>query len=639
MPDTGSGTLVPGQPVGGAKPLARLNRAAAYVKGYFAGEPTFAAAVAPALVIGAIVFLRSPLSNYIFDEQEALLANPYVNGGELGYFDAFRRDFWGLPPGRSIGSYRPVPNLVWRALWQVSQSPWLLHFANIVVHAVNAALVASFSYCVTQRRNLGWLAGGTFLCTALLTEAVTGVVGLADVLGGLAVLLSLQALRLRSFRAPLGVFAALCLGLFSKESVLVAVPLVAWAALVTAPVLHRARPARLLRLCGALLAAAAALVLYTYVRRHLFMAAAPNADGVRAALGVDSLPARALNAFLGWFQQPRLPADPMNNPLVLADVPHRIAGALRVYVRGLGQLAFPWRLSGDYSFPAEPVPTRLVFPESVLGALLMVLPVLGGLALFGRALVWERRHAVPKPTLLLVILGLIWVPLAYLPHSNILVVLPTVRAERFWYLPAIGAALLAGAVMAGALDRAALRLRKVVVYAVVACIGFQALRARVHALNYSNDLAFWRATRSAVPNSAKAHLNYSVMVGARGRLDERLEANQRAIELAPRWPMAHIYYGDTLCRMHRANDAWVHYVRGFELGPNESSLIALALQCLWVEKALDDARREQLFELVARHRGSWLAYLGTEVLERGEVHGGVPAKHRARGYNEGPKKR
>src|SRR5262249_46941486 len=51
------------------------------LRAYFVEQdPTFSTAFVPALVLSALIFVRSPLSNYIFDEQEALLANPFVNG-------------------------------------------------------------------------------------------------------------------------------------------------------------------------------------------------------------------------------------------------------------------------------------------------------------------------------------------------------------------------------------------------------------------------------------------------------------------------------------------------------------------------------------------------------------------------------
>src|SRR5205085_1361865 len=85
--------------------------------------------------------------------------------------------------------------------------------------------------------------------------------------------------------------------------------------------------------------------------------------------------ARLFAAMLRWYAQPVLPKDPLNNPLVNADALHRIGGALRVWFRGITQVAFPWTLSGDYSAPQEPIPPTLYSPEILLGAFFMVLPL------------------------------------------------------------------------------------------------------------------------------------------------------------------------------------------------------------------------------------------------------------------------
>jgi hypothetical protein len=644
------------------------------VAAYFTNhDPRFRYAIFPAFVVAAALYVRSPLSNYIFDEQEALLANPYVNGKSLGFFDAFRRDFWGLPPDRTIGSYRPLPNLVWRLLWHVSNQPFVHHLVNVVVHAVNAALVASFVFAVTRRRAQGWFAGGFFVCAAVLTEAVSGVVGIADVFGGLGVLLALHALRLPateshrpaiSLLSPAAVFAALMIGLLSKESAIVAVPLVAWAALVLSPALHPARPLRGVRALAIAVAAVAALVAYTYLRRHFFPVTMP-AEYQTPLPASDPLAKRALHAFLGWFQQPHLPQDPINNPLVDADGPHRMAGALRVYARGLGQLALPLRLSGDYSAPSEPIPERVVFPESVIGGALLALPPLAAVVVWVSSLFRERRERRALPVspesgaraawlpsvcfghATLVALGLLWIPIAYFPHSNIPVLLPTVRAERFWYMPAFGAAFMMGPLIVWLLARSASGILR---GAIIAWFAFQAFSARWHALDYMDDLAFWRATMHAVPNSAKAQLNYSVMVGARQDLDERLRANDRAIALAPKWAMAHVYRGDTLCRKSgKAREAkqrgeqarllalaWPSYVRGFELATNDSNLIALGLQCLWDEKSIE-SHKDELLAMATDYPGSWLAYLCGDIVHNGKEHDGVQKQYRPRSYDGGPK--
>ena len=39
----------------------------------------------------------------------------------------------------------------------------------------------------------------------------------------------------------------------------------------------------------------------------------------------------------------------------------------------------------------------------------------------------------------------------------------------------------------------------------------------------------------------------------------------------------------------------------------------------------------------SNHPGSWVEYLGKDILENGEEHNGVDPKYRPRGYNEGPK--
>lgn len=601
-------------------------------------DPVISKAFVPALVVSTLLFTRSPLSNYIFDEQEALLANPFVNG-KVPWRDLLTRDFWGLPHDGSIGSYRPIPNLIWRAFWSIHpvlRQPWALHWVNILVHALNAACIARITLGITGRRQTAWLAGGVFATSAVLTEAVTGVVGIADVLGALGLLLSVLALELPLPASGLLVFAGTTLGLFSKESTLVALPIVAWVALLSAPIHHPDRPLRGLRALVALVASAAALALYTQTRRHFFPTELPAA--LAAPLPDSaSLVQRWFVAFLRWFAQPRLPQDPINNPLVDADFAHRVSGALGVYASGLGQLLLPLRLSGDYSFAAEPIPERLYNLRSVLGGLLLVVPPLAGVWLWVMTLLSERRGQLPaRRGMVAVAMAVVWTPVAYFPHSNIPVALPTVRAERFWYLPAAGAAIGLGVLLGWLLSKErASAVRRGGAALAVGLVLHQAVRARAHAFDYMNDLVFWRATASSVPRSAKAHLNYGVMLGARGRLADRLVENRTAMTLAPSWPMAHIYYADTLCRLGRAEEAWPEYETGFSIGPNDRNLVALALQCLWDKGALE-AHRTRLLDLAEEHPGSWLAYLGKDILAHGKENGGVERKYRPRGYDEGP---
>lgn len=660
-----------------------LHRAARWVRAvgqwcheFFVGDdPTFGIAIFPFCLLSVVLFTRYPGPNFIFDEQEALLANPYVRSvadaaPKFRWIDAFYRDFWGLGPDHSIGSYRPIPDLVWRALWAIGareQTPFLHHWVNVLLHGINGALVCVLAFQLTKRRDAAWLAGAFFTGCAVLTEAVTGVVGISDVLGATGALLALLALANRMPWMAVGVFFGTLFGLYSKESALCCVPLVPLFALFCAQIHHPDKPRRWARAAVALVAAGAAFVFYVEARRRAFPAPIPPELSADANAGKPFAP-RLFAALLRWYAQPALPKDPLNNPLVSApSFAYRLAGALRVYFRGLEQLVFPHPLSGDYSAPQEPLPTKLIFPESVLGFLAFVLPF--PIALWTGVRAYLKRKSGASESFagevgaianranygpltlnsyvsrfdIGAVCGaaLLWIVLSYFPVSNIPVLLPTVRAERFWYFPAVGSSLLFAIGFSSALQRwpSGSLGRKFVTFGILLLVGVHATFARLHALDYTSDLAFWDATRKAVPRSAKAHLNYSVMKGARGDLNERLESSKVALELAPQWPMASVYLGDTLCRLHRSEEAWPYYVRGFELAPNDVNLVALALQCLWDEKMITPGGplRDPLETIKSVTPGSWVEYLANDVIEKGEEHDGVDPKHRPRGYNEGPK--
>jgi protein O-mannosyl-transferase len=733
---------------------------------YFVATPiTFMRAFWPSLVLVLILFTRLPTTNYIFDEQEALLANPYVNQVDWRYREAIYRDFWGLPPNASIGSYRPLPNYLWRgvvevgermdrvvdghfpdarntiARWagedpatlpklaEVGRRSFLQHFYNLFFHAVNGALFAIMAYRVSKQQLMAWLTGTVFVTAAILTEAVSGCVGIADVLGGLGALLALTALSLRLYALPFGVFTAMLIGLFSKESAVVCVPLVPFAALIAAPIICPERPARIVRAFLAAVGTLAAFIVYVELRKRWFPSPLPAELNEPLGPGVGKLKELSRD-FLIWFHQAPLPKDPLNNPLAeeMITTDQRLGGALRVYFRGLCQVIFPWTLSGDYSFPQEPAPEKPWFTESVLGLAFTVIPVALSIGLWGVSLfrearprdppsietttapsqrrriagyilealligfcvwfvhrvtqipplpgsdepgpnhiaipieaisayskpvalwafgigalteaVWRpRRASIRSWPLLVSAVGMMWLVISYFPHSNIPVLLPTVRAERLWYFPVLGTTMVIGCALYGIYSYGKAQHRAgIAILVISAFLGFQAFKSYWHAMDYRDDLAFWGATKDAVPNSAKAHLNYSVMVGARGDMQTRLLHSYRARELAPKWAMAHVYTGDTLCRTKRAKEAWPFFKEGFGLGPNDKGLIALALQCLYDENELFNHDTE-LRALASAHAGSWIAYLAIDTLDNGEKNGGVAPEYRPRSYNEGPKKK
>ena len=518
--------LAPAPPATRKNPFARaLNAVSGSIRSYFLDEPlTFVSALVPLCFLSIALYTRHWRTNFIFDEQEALLANPYVRSvadphSHLHWIDAFRRDFWGLPHDRTIGSYRPLPDLVWRFFWMLGardQSPFLHHWVNVHLHGANGALMAVLAHKLTKDRLFAWLAGATFTATAVVTEAVSGVVGLADVLGTLGALLALLSITL----AALG-DAHRGVPLDARRPLLEGERALRRAARSLRVPLHR--PDHAPGSAHAVATHAAVCARDRGRLRVLRGAASPHVSGHVAArshlrgqhrqtVGDALLPCalalvRAADPTQGSLEQPAGRREPQ---AAHRGRPSRVRARPRRGARS--RSGSP----GDYSAPQEPMPKAVVFPESVIGAVALVGPIIAApiLGVFGIV----RR----KPLLAIAGVAMMWVVVSYFPVSNIPILLPTVRAERFWYFPAIGTSLLLTMGFVWALRASRARGKAWLGIAGVSLyLAWQSVAARAHANDYTDDLVFWDATRKAVPHSAKAHLNYSVMQGARGNLEER----------------------------------------------------------------------------------------------------------------------
>src|SRR4029078_10442765 len=93
----------------------------------------------------------------------------------------------------------------------------------------------------------------------------------------------------------------------------------------------------------------------------------------------------------------------------------------------------------------------------------------------------------------LLAVALVLIVVSYFPHSNIPILLPTVRAERFLYFPAIGSSVIFACYFAAFhLPTASTLTRRFGALFFVLFFGFQCIKARLHAFDYTDDLAFWR---------------------------------------------------------------------------------------------------------------------------------------------------
>jgi tetratricopeptide (TPR) repeat protein len=464
-----------------------------------------------AVVVGATVlaYASAPSSTTLLFDARALVAeNPVLREWAPAHvWYLLTHDYW--QPMATDGLYRPVTMLsflVDRAVLGHGDRATGYVVENVLLHAMNAALVYLLVWRLGRRASAATAAALLFAVHPITTEAVTNVVGRADLLATAGVLGGLlcwtygadaRGARRVALAAGLGISAILAL--FSKESGVV---------LVAAVVLHDLAfpPGDRRRLRG----------------EHL----------VLAAIVLCYLAAR------WWVDRTGLPPEdvsPVDNPIVEAPFWRGRLTAVGVLVRALGLVVWPATLSVDYSYRQIPI---VAWPPASPGDWVAVA---GVVAL--PTLVWllvRRRRTAPA---VFFFGGLAL--LALVPSANLVRVIGSIMAERFFYLPLAGLA----AALALAADRwAGMPGRRTGLGIVVAVLTL-ALGARTAVRNrdWRDERTLWAATVRAVPESAKAHKGYAGALfepdGDRQELARVITHAERAVAIRPDYQPALVDLG------------------------------------------------------------------------------------------------
>lgn len=328
--------------------------------------------------------------------------------------DILTTDYWS--PGNSTGNYRPVTTLSYMLNWAVlgnGDRPQGYHWVNLLLHWANAVLVYAVSLRVLGlARRAAFFVALLFATHPIATEAVTNIVGRADlvsaasVLGGL--LLYFKATRAATGPARFLWLSALgaveFLGLLSKENAIVLV---------------------------------AAVVLYDLVFR-LDLTAARGAEPPASRLWsfartgwVALLPPLAALWLIRaqvYGATPPTETDFGRNPLAALDPWTARLTALKVVGRSFWLLAWPRTLCPDYSVDAVPLFGWQWLTWQDAQALLAFLGVAAALLV-----AVKLRGRAPAASYYLLFLLV-----AVLPTSNLLFPIGALMAERFLYLPLFG---------------------------------------------------------------------------------------------------------------------------------------------------------------------------------------------------------
>src|SRR5262245_42639498 len=194
------------------------------------------------LVVVALVYRSSLGADFLIDNRVIILEDPRIRAAtraNLGLI--FSQDYWW--PRYVTGNYRPLTTLSYLfnyALLGNATQPTGYHVVNLVLHWANAFLVYLLALALLGAFWPAFWTGVLFAVHPLATEAVTNVVGRADLMATLAVLggllLYAKARRVPGLKALpwlAGLAVAAAAGVLSKESAVALLGLmVAWDLLV-----------------------------------------------------------------------------------------------------------------------------------------------------------------------------------------------------------------------------------------------------------------------------------------------------------------------------------------------------------------------------------------------------------------------
>ena len=415
----------------------------------------------------------------------------------------------------TVGLYRPFTTFSYLLNYAVlgnGPRPVGYHRVNLVLHEVNVALVYALGVLILGETAPALALAAIWGLHPLLTESVTNIVGRADLLAAFGVLAGLlchargaAATGRRGMAWLAGLAAAQTVALFSKEN-------------------------------GAVLPGVMLLYDLTWPERAQWRRRAP-------AYAAVALPLAVFFWLRSGFGMHML-IDYAENPLVSAGFWTARLTAVKVVGKCLWLFLWPAHLSADYSYNAVPLfGWRLSNWEDAKA--LIALAVLLGAALLALLLAvrWRRTG---KPLLFFLVFSFV----ALAPTSNLIVLIGSIMAERFLYLPSVG---LAGCIVAAVclLGRRRLLQRRVAAPVAWAALGLVCLvfTGRTHTRNFDwqDSLSLWTSAVDVCPASARPHYNRAIeLERIPGRLPEAIAEYREAVRVEPDRADSHDNLGNAL---------------------------------------------------------------------------------------------
>jgi protein O-mannosyl-transferase len=350
------------------------------------------------LVVILCVYSNSFRAGFPLDNDPLILQDSRVHAvTSENISQIVNRPAWIMPPEK--GLYRPLTTLTYLFNYAAlgnADRPFGYHVINFLIHFANVLLCYALALSVLRKLWPAIFIAAIWAVHPVLTESVTNIIGRADLLAAFGVLGALWMYRIsrestgaRRIASLIGVTLAAAIGIFSKESAIAILGVIvlweiAW---------WKGR--NLLRGAAYGFFAAALPIILFLIQRTLVLARST----VPVFLYVD-------------------------NPLLGGGFFTARLTALKVLAKYLGTFVWPAKLSWNYYYseiPLAPGTLQDWIAWIVIAA-----------AIFGGCIAFRRNRAV--------FFFAAFAFVALIPVSNLLILIGSIMADRFLYLPAIGLA-------------------------------------------------------------------------------------------------------------------------------------------------------------------------------------------------------
>ena len=425
---------------------------------------------------------------FTYDDRGVIFENDRVHS--LAHLPRlFAETYW--PAKYGGDGYRPIVMSLFTLQWVVGHgAPWIFHLVNILL-AIATTLAVYWCAAALLPPLGAWVAAGLFAVHPVHVEVTGNVVGQSELIVALCVALAVgfylrrRVTRELTNRDVAAIAALFGLALFTKEHAIVLPALLVAAEATVLPGTGWHARARALR--PLFLALSAIALAYLYIR---------------------GLVQQDIAGFLPY---------PIFRFLRMSAI-DRIGTMMNEMPRIAQLILFPVRLSADYS-PNDVVVANGPALSQIPGLFICVGTVLLALAL-------RRRAPV-------VSFGLLWLIVAFLPVSNLLVAAGFVTAERTLFFPSIGAVLMAGALAEWLRLHASVPRRRVATAGLAMLLIAGLARSIGRQRVWKNNDTFFVALMHDAPNGYRAHFLHAKHVGLKGRLREMEIEYRRAIRMFP----------------------------------------------------------------------------------------------------------